>query len=318
MLDSIDVDEGPLEVGVDVVEVVGVIFLDFDIDFEVTAVLDRLVEDEGLWEDDKAELGVEMVGIIFSGFDLDFEIMALLGRLIEDEGSWEDDEAEVDVVTTALLDRLVEEIEDADEDTAFINSTIFGANFACPADGIPVIPAVAVEASVASEVTCGAFLSEVEDADEDTASIDSSIFFGRPFGATFAVAVETFVVSEVTCGACPSEIEDADEDTASTNSTIFFRRPFGATFAGLADGLPIFTVMSVEGRRAFEVPCEARRVVVGWGDVTVWEVETAVSPDPLIGRAGMAVLECWTEAVEEGGGREGRGGEEATHELSDI
>ena len=176
MLDSIALDEGPLEVGVDVVEVVGVIVSDFDFDFEVTAVLDRLVEDEGLWEDDKAEVDV-----------------------------------------TDLLDRVEE------------------------------------------------------------------------------------------------EIEDADEDTGSINSSIFFGRPFRATFAGLADGLPVFTVMSVEGRRAFEVPCEASLFVVGWGNVAVWEVEIEVSPDPLIGRAGMAVLECWTEAVEEGGG-----GEEATHELSDI
>ena len=69
--------------------------------------------------------------------------------------------------------------------------------------------------------------------------------------------------------------------------------------------------MSVEGCRAYEVLCEARLFVVGLGNVVVWEVEIEVCPDPLNGRAGMAVLECWTEALE--GGR----GEEATNELSD-
>ena len=71
--------------------------------------------------------------------------------------------------------------------------------------------------------------------------------------------------------------------------------------------------MSVEGRRAFEVLCEAWVFAVGLGNVAVWDVEIEVSPDTLLGTAGIALLEHWTEAVEEGGGEE-----EATHELSDI
>ena len=88
-------------------------------------------------------------------------------------------------------------------------------------------------------------------------------------------------------------------------------RTVGATSAGPTDGLPVVTVMSVEVCRAFEVLYEARLFVVGLSNVAVWEVEIEVSPDPLIGRAGLAVLECWTEAVEEEE-------EEATHELSDT
>ena len=105
---------------------------------------------------------------------------------------------------------------------------------------------------------------------------------------------------EVVCGACSSEIEDADRDTEFSNSRIFFFRPIGATFAGLTDGLPVVTVTSVEGCRAFEVLCEARLFVVGLGNVAVWEVEIDISPDPLIGEAGIAVLEYWSEAFEEG------------------
>ena len=122
------------------------------------------------------------------------------------------------------------------------------------------------------------------------------------------------MASEVVCGACPSEIEDADGDTAFTYSPMIFRRTFGTASAGPTDGLPVVTVISVEGCRAFEVLCEARVVAVGLGQVAVWDIETEVFPDTPIGGAGMAVLECWTEAVEEGGGEE----EEATHELSDI
>ena len=121
------------------------------------------------------------------------------------------------------------------------------------------------------------------------------------------------MASEVVCGACPSEIEDADRDAAFTYSPMIFRRTLGTTCAGPTDGLPLVKVMSVEGRRAFEVLCEARLFVVGLGNAAVWVVEIEVSPDTLMGRAEIAVLERWTEAVEEG-----RGEEEATHELSDI
>ena len=121
------------------------------------------------------------------------------------------------------------------------------------------------------------------------------------------------MASEVVCGACASEIEDADGDAGFIYSSTIFPRNFGAAFAGAAVGLPMVTVISVEGCGPFEVLREARLFVVGLGNVAVWGVEIEVSPDPLMGRAGVAVLERWTEAVEEGGGEE-----EATHELSDI
>ena len=130
-----------------------------------------------------------------------------------------------------------------------------------------------------------------------------------------AVPVEASVAPEVVCGACSSEIEDAGRDTEFTNSWTIFRRTVGATFAGPTDGLNVVTVTSVEGCRAFEVLCEARLFVVGLSNVAVWEVEIEVSPDPLTGEAGIAVLEGWAEAVEEGGEEEE---EEATHELSDT
>ena len=72
------------------------------------------------------------------------------------------------------------------------------------------------------------------------------------------------------------------------------------------------TVMSVEGCRPVEVLREARLFEIGLGNVAVWRVEIEASPDPLMGRAEIAVLERWTEAGEEGGE------EEATHELSDT
>ena len=59
--------------------------------------------------------------------------------------------------------------------------------------------------------------------------------------------------------------------------------------------------------------CEARLFVVGLGNVAVWGVEIEVSPDTPMGRAGIAVLERWTEVVEEGGEEEA-----ATHELNDT
>ena len=121
------------------------------------------------------------------------------------------------------------------------------------------------------------------------------------------------MASEVVCGACSLEIEDADVDAAFTYSAMISRPTFGTTSAGPTDGLPVVTVMSVEGCRAVEVLCEARLFVVGSGNVAIWDVEIEVSPDTLIGGPGIAVLERCMEAVEEGEGEE-----EATHELSDI
>ena len=77
----------------DVGEILVIVFLVLVFDFELTAVLGRLVDDEESSEDDEAEVDVVTV--------------ASLDRLVDDEGSWEDDE--VDVVTVALLDRLVED-----------------------------------------------------------------------------------------------------------------------------------------------------------------------------------------------------------------
>ena len=59
-------------------------------------------------------------------------------------------------------------------------------SFETPSDWAPVVPAVPVEASVASEVICGACLSEIEDADKDTAFTNSSTTFGRTVGAISA------------------------------------------------------------------------------------------------------------------------------------
>ena len=72
--------------------------------------LGSVVVDEGSLEGNEAGVDVvEMVGVTFIDFNFDFGITALLDRLIEDEESWEDDEAEVDVVTIAFVDRLVED-----------------------------------------------------------------------------------------------------------------------------------------------------------------------------------------------------------------
>ena len=113
MLDSLGVDGGSLEgdeAGVDFVEIVVIIFLDFVVDLEIMVALDRLIDDEGSWEDDEAEV--------------DVVIVALLDRLVEDETLAEDEMAEVSVVeivgvklrdvnvkfaTIALLNRLVED-----------------------------------------------------------------------------------------------------------------------------------------------------------------------------------------------------------------
>ena len=51
----------------------------------------------------------EILVIVSLVLVFDFELTAVLDGIIDDEGSWEDDEAEVDVVTVALLDRLVDD-----------------------------------------------------------------------------------------------------------------------------------------------------------------------------------------------------------------
>ena len=54
-------------------------------------------------DEDGLDVGVVLV-IVFLVLVFDFELTAVLDLLIDDEGSWEEDEAEVDVVTVALLD----------------------------------------------------------------------------------------------------------------------------------------------------------------------------------------------------------------------
>ena len=72
--------------------------------------LDSVGVDEGLFEGDEAGVGVvEILVMLFLVLVFDLELTAVLDWLIDDEGSWEDEEAEVDVVAVAVLDRPIDD-----------------------------------------------------------------------------------------------------------------------------------------------------------------------------------------------------------------